>query len=354
MKRKEEHSSLRVQELGAQNQTKGLYMVLYVPKSSLICWFPTKFILHPNIFKESYMNLTWNPPKCWNAKKRCQLSPRGRPFCLWSIRALRLHHIAYQCLSEGHSDVGELNALQIEGCICPHNHLMFLFTTLLVHVIALKIEVLHTMRMRWRHYRQDIKMLDSPGAIPSTYQNMGREASRPPISSKVWAVSSKQSRYPFAYPHVTVHVPCFCDFWVSLNNAEKSRFDVIEHLHVVMKGGIYSSTQDWLVWFLLWRPCMSNGPMDHHNSLTHQPHWKKNRSCTQQRTTKSRLWYQILGVNNQKTSTKWCNDIQPKQIQDLTLDILQPTWSPTCKIPLKLLWGRCDRGTCWCYFDAWD
>ena len=87
--------------------------------------------------------------------------------------------------------------------------------------------------------------------------------------------------------------------------------------------------------------------MDHYNSLTDPPtRLKKKKLHPTNKTIK------ILGVNNQKHKLNYAM-ISNRNKFKIRPNILQPTWSPASKIPLKLLWGRCDDGT-WCYFDAWD
>lgn len=182
---------------------------------------------------------------------------------------------------------------------------------------------------------------------PSTYQNIGREARRPPISSKVWAISSKQSRCPFAYPHATIHIPCFCDFWVNLNHAEKTkvpcswtswcsneRRNILFHTRLI--GWVPSLTPPlWVMGLWTTTTVWPTNPTE-----------KKTEAAPKNKTIK------ILGVNNQKTPTKLCHDIQPKQIQN-------PTQYPAADkklLPARFPWSSCGDDAwdwCWCSYVDW-
>ena len=113
------------------------------PKNLLVSYLST----HPtststSIFKESIYEPYLKSPKCWErtTKKMSDLPTWSQP------RALRLHHIAYQCLDRRGLmgwwvlpwRVKNPTSWRIHVLITSHNHLIFLFTTLLVHVIDSK------------------------------------------------------------------------------------------------------------------------------------------------------------------------------------------------------------------------
>lgn len=144
-KRKEEHgTSLWVQEWGTKHQIKRFFFrYRNHPKNLLVSYLST----HPtststSIFKESIYEPYLKSPKCWErtTKKMSDLPTWSQP------RALRLHHIAYQCLDRRGLmgwwvlpwRVKNPTSWRIHVLITSHNHLIFLFTTLLVHVIDSK------------------------------------------------------------------------------------------------------------------------------------------------------------------------------------------------------------------------